>query len=409
MNRTTANLCHYYRQSALALMLTSALGVLTSCATPSEEGSREEAKAPATSAVLSVTLSAEQIQHGSIKWTPVQPTTTTETVEIPGHLVPNEDEAAHLSAPVRGRVVAVHVRIGDRVSRGQPLVTLQSQDATAARSEHAKAVAELNARQVAATYARVARERADRLLELKAMSRQEVERAHTEEQLATAARVQAEADVERARSTLTQLGVEAETGNVVLRTPLAGMVLSREATLGSVVDAGTHLILVSNVNTLWLDIAATERVATALRPGARVQFTVPAFPEEAFEAAIQNVGGALDSSTRTLLVRAVVRNASAKLRPEMFATVKVELGEPRVGIDIVSGAVQLLDQRPVVFVAHPNDKGGARFERRDIEIGATTGARVQIVRGIGPGDLVVTDGAFMVKSEFARAQMPAGG
>jgi cobalt-zinc-cadmium efflux system membrane fusion protein len=289
------------------------------------------------------------------------------------------------------------------------LVTLQSQDATAARSEHAKAVAELNARQVAATYARVARERADRLLELKAMSRQEVERAHTEEQLATAARVQAEADVERARSTLTQLGVEAETGNVVLRTPLAGMVLSREATPGSVVDAGTHLVLVSNVNTLWLDIAATERVATALRPGARVQFTVPAFPEEAFEAAIQNVGGALDSSTRTLLVRAVVRNASAKLRPEMFATVKVELGEPRVGIDIVSGAVQLLDQRPVVFVAHPNDKGGARFERRDIEIGATTGARVQIVRGIGPGDLVVTDGAFMVKSEFARAQVPAGG
>jgi cobalt-zinc-cadmium efflux system membrane fusion protein len=359
--------------------------------------------------VLSVTLSAEQIQHGSIKWTPVQPTTTTETVEIPGHLVPNEDEAVHLSAPARGRVVAVHVRIGDRVSRGQPLVTLQSQDATAARSEHAKAVAELNARQVAATYARVARERADRLLELKAMSRQEVERAHTEEQLATAARVQAEADVERARSTLTQLGVEAETGNVVLRTPLAGMVLSREATPGSVVDAGTHLVLVSNVNTLWLDIAATERVATALRPGARVQFTVPAFPEEAFEAAIQNVGGALDSSTRTLLVRAVVRNASAKLRPEMFATVKVELGEPRVGIDIVSGAVQLLDQRPVVFVAHPNDKGGARFERRDIEIGATTGARVQIVRGIGPGDLVVTDGAFMVKSEFARAQVPAGG
>jgi cobalt-zinc-cadmium efflux system membrane fusion protein len=187
------------------------------------------------------------------------------------------------------------------------------------------------------------------------------------------------------------------------------MVLSREAIPGSVVDAGTHLVLVSNVNTLWLDIAATERVATALRPGARVQFTVPAFPEEAFEAAIQNVGGALDSSTRTLLVRAVVRNASAKLRPEMFATVKVELGEPRVGIDIVSGAVQLLDQRPVVFVAHPNDKGGARFERRDIEIGATTGARVQIVRGIGPGDLVVTDGAFMVKSEFARAQVPAGG
>jgi membrane fusion protein, heavy metal efflux system len=408
MNRTTATLFHHHRQWALGLVLTSVLGILTSCATPSEEGTREDAKAPATSAALSVTLSAEQIQHGSIKWTPVQPTTTTEAVEIPGHLVPNEDEAAHLSAPVRGRVVAVHVRIGDRVSRGQPLVTLQSQDATAARAEHAKAVAELNVRQVAATYARVARERADRLLELKAMSRQEMERAHTEEQLAIAARVQAEAEVERARTTLTQLGVEAETGNIVLRTPLAGIVLSREATPGSVVDAGTRLVLVSNVNTLWLDIAATERVATALRPGARVQFTVPAFPADTFEAAIQNVGGALDSATRTLSVRAVVRNDSAKLRPEMFATVKVDLGEPRAGVVVVSGAVQLLDQRPVVFVAHPDDKGGARFERRDVEIGARTDAHVHVVRGLAPGDLVVTDGAFMVKSEFARAQMPAG-
>jgi cobalt-zinc-cadmium efflux system membrane fusion protein len=408
MNRTVANLFHQHRPWTLGLVLTSTLGVLTSCATPSDEGTREEREAPATSAALSVTLSAEQIQHGAIKWSPVQPTSTTEAIEIPGHLVPNEDEAAHLSAPVRGMVVAVHVRLGDRVSRGQPLVTLQSQDATAARAEHAKAVAELNARQAAASYARVARERADRLLELKAMSRQEVEHAHTEEQLATAARVQAEADVERARTTLAQLGVETETGNIVLRTPLAGIVLSREATPGSVVDAGTHLVLVSNVNTLWLDIAATERVATALRPGAHVQFTVPAFPADTFEASIQNVGGALDSATRTLQVRGVVRNPSAKLRPEMFATVKVELGEPRVGVTVISGAVQLLDQRPVVFVAHPDDKGGARFERRDVEIGARTDAHVQIVRGLGPGDLVVTAGAFMVKSEFTRAQMPAG-
>jgi cobalt-zinc-cadmium efflux system membrane fusion protein len=92
----------------------------------------------------------------------------------------------------------------------------------------------------------------------------------------------------------------------------------------------------------------------------------------------------------------------------MFATVKVDLGEPRAGLVVASGAIQLLDQRPVVFVAYPDDKGGARFERRDVEIGTTTDAHVQIVRGLARGDLVVTDGAFMVKSEFARAQMPAG-
>jgi cobalt-zinc-cadmium efflux system membrane fusion protein len=331
-----------------------------------------------------------------------------EAVEIPAHLVPDEDRTAHLSAPTRGRVVSVHVRIGDRVSRGHPLVTLQSPDATAARAEHTKAVAELHARQAAATYARVARERAERLLDLKAMSRQEVERAHTDDQLAAAARAQAEADVERARATLTQFGVDLETGDIVLRTPLAGVVLSREAIPGTVVDAGAHLVTVSDVGTLWLDIAATERVATALRPGARVRFTVPAFPSQTFEAAIQSIGAAFDPVTRTLPVRAVVRNASPRLRPEMFASVNVEQGEPRPGVAVMSGAVQLLDQHPVVFVAHPDGQGGARFERRDVEVGVRTKEDVQIVRGLDPGDLVVTEGSFVVKSEFARARGPGG-
>jgi cobalt-zinc-cadmium efflux system membrane fusion protein len=408
LNGTTANGFRRHRRWTLGLVLTPALGILTCCATPKEEATSGDGKPPTSSAPLTVTLSAGQIQHGAIRWSPVQMTSATESVDVPGRLVPNEDEAAHLSAPVRGRVMLVHVRIGDRVTRGQPLVTLQSQDAAAARAEHAKAVAELTARQAAATYARVVRERADRLLDLKAMSRQEVERMHTEEQVAAAARVQAEADVDRARMTLMQLGVDAQTGNIVLRAPLAGIVLSRAAAPGSVVDAGTPLILVSDVSTLWLDIAATEHVAATVRPGARVQFTVPAFPAETFEAAVQNVGGALDSATRTLPIRGLVRNRSARLRPGMFATVKVDLGEPRVGIAVISAAIQRLDQTNVVFVAYPDDKGGARFERRNVEIGATTDAQVQILRGVGPGDLVVTDGAFMVKSEFARARMPAG-
>jgi multidrug efflux pump subunit AcrA (membrane-fusion protein) len=66
--------------------------------------------------------------------------------------------------------------------------------------------------------------------------------------------------------------------------------------------------------------------------------------------------------------------------------------------------MQLLDQRSVVFVAHPDDRGGARFERRDVEVGAMDGKVVQILGGLTDGDLVVTDGAFAVKSQFARSR-----
>jgi cobalt-zinc-cadmium efflux system membrane fusion protein len=92
----------------------------------------------------------------------------------------------------------------------------------------------------------------------------------------------------------------------------------------------------------------------------------------------------------------------------MFATVTLTVGQPRTGVMIPDSALQLLDERPVVFVAQTNGTGGARFERRDVEVGARTGAEIQIVRGLSAGDVVVTEGAFAVKSEFARSKMPPG-
>jgi len=196
---------------------------------------------------------------------------------------------------------------------------------------------------------------------------------------------------------------------MVVRAPLSGVVLSREAAPGSVVDAGASLVTVADVGTLWLDISAPDRVTATLRPGAGVRFTVPAFAADTFTARVQSVGSALDSATRTLPVRALVQNGLGRLRPEMFATVWIEGGAARAAVAVPDAAVQLLDEKPVVFVAVPDGAGGARFERRDVEVGAKMGGRTQIVRGLNPGESVVVDGAFAVKSEFARSKMPSEG
>jgi cobalt-zinc-cadmium efflux system membrane fusion protein len=89
----------------------------------------------------------------------------------------------------------------------------------------------------------------------------------------------------------------------------------------------------------------------------------------------------------------------------MFATVMLPLGELRAGVAVPEGAMQLLDERPVVFAVVPLKDGGARFERRDVDVGARTGRNIHIVRGLSAGDIVVTDGAFAVKSEFARLKL----
>jgi multidrug efflux pump subunit AcrA (membrane-fusion protein) len=85
----------------------------------------------------------------------------------------------------------------------------------------------------------------------------------------------------------------------------------------------------------------------------------------------------------------------------MFATVWIDMGAPQTGIVVPDTALQLLDERPVVFVVRPDGKG-ASFDRRDVEVGPRSGKRVHILSGVGPDTLVVTDGAFAVKSEFAR-------
>lgn len=359
---------------------------------------------PVAAPPADVVMSRDQVAHARIRWDVVAASTATEVVEVPGQLAPNEDRTARLGSPARARVVTVHVHMGDRVRLNQPLVTLASEQAATARAEHAKAVAELSAHRVSERYASTALDRAERLLALKAISRQEVEKARVEEEVADSKVTQAEAEVERAQATLAQLGVS-NTGEMIVRAPLTGIVLTREAVPGSVVDAGEPLLMITDPATLWLDIAATERVAPALRTGGIVTFTVPELAPRRFEAVIGNVGGALDATTRTLPVHAVVINDSGALRPAMFATVLLPVGDARSGVSVPDGAMQLLDQRPVVFVAIPDADGGARFERRDVEVGARAPGQVQILRGLSPGEIVVIDGAFAVKAAFARSRV----
>jgi len=285
-------------------------------------------------------------------------------------------------------------------------VTLASQAASTARAEYDKAVAALNSQRAQTTFARAAKERSERLLAVKAIARQDVERAQADDELAVASLSQAEAEVARAKAALSQLSVSADGGGIVLRSPLTGIVLSRGAEPGAVVQAGSPLVAVTDPTTLTLELDLPGGTTSLLKPGADVRFVVPAYPADTFTAKVEAVGGALDPATRTLPVRAHVPNGSGRLRPETFAKAWVQGGERRPAALVPDTAVQRLDERPVVFVATPDANGGARFERRDVDVGATIGGQTQIVRGLKPGDVVVVGGAFAVKSEFARSKLP---
>ena len=355
-----------------------------------------------------ITMTAAQVQHGGLRWEPVSTHESAGVIEASGQLVPNEDRTAHIGAPLQARVMAVHVQAGARVGRGQALVTLQSPEAGMARAELSKAEADLAARQAAVAYARLARERAERLLAAKAGSRQDFERAQADDALAQSEFSRAQAEVTRSRSTLLALGVDARTGAVVLRAPLDGIVLSREATPGAVVAPGAPLVTVSDASSLWLDVSVPAASAASLAPGTRVRFAVAAFPSDTFDARVVSVGGALDLQTRALPVRAAVAGTRNRLRAAMFATVWLDAGARTSTVAVLTRSIVLLDGRQVAFVATPLPAGAVRLERRDIVTSGEQGSVTRIISGIVPGEQVITDGAFAVKATFSRSKMPGG-
>jgi RND family efflux transporter MFP subunit len=172
------------------------------------------------------------------------------------------------------------------------------------------------------------------------------------------------------------------------------------------VDAGAPLVIVTDATKLWLSISAPEAMTGLFQTGARLRFVVPAYPTDTFTARVQAVGAGLDPETRTLPVRGSIDNNSGRLKPEMLATVSVEGSPGGRAAMVPADAVQIVGGRPTVFVAEPDGKGGARFTGRPVQLGPRTGNRVGVTQGLTAGDLAVVEGAFAVKAQIEKDDMP---
>lgn len=355
-----------------------------------------------------LTFTAAQVQHGGVRWGPITMGTDAGQALVPGEVIPNEDRTARLGAPVSGRVVVVSVQPGDRVSREQTLVTLQSPEAGAAQSDVAKATAQLTAAIAQGDYADAARGRAERLLALTAIPRQDYERAIADAKAVHASLAQARSELARAQTEADQLGASDPSlaGESVIRSPMSGVVLARTAVPGTVVGVGAPLVVVTDPSSLWLAVSAPEQFASLLHSSDRVRFTVPAFPTDTFMARVDAVGAGLDPETRTLAVRATIANTGDRLKPEMLANVLVHGGELVPAAQVPQDAVQYLDGKPNVFIAQPDDQGGVHVQRREVELGSRSGGRVAVTRGLATGDVIIVGGAFAVKAAFKKATMP---
>ena len=321
-----------------------------------------------------------------------------------GKIIANENRLAHLSSRVPGRIVSVYVNLGDQVKKGDRLLLLDTAQLGAIQLEYRKA-------RIGLTVQEKSFERAKTLLEQKVISVEEYQRAEGEYQTALA-------QVHESEEELHLLGMteqdikrlmaadlpHAQVAQVPLRTSIQGEVIERNATVGEVVDPNKILFTIADLSNVWVRADFPEQQTSRLRVGLPIELRVRAYPDKVFTGRVLYVGAMVDPATRTVMVRSEVVNPDRRLRPEMFAEV-ILLSEEQPMLTVPGTAIQQAGDKTVAFVA----RGPRQFERREVTIGESAGAYVEVKAGLTEGEEVVTQGSYGLKSETLREQMPSEG
>jgi cobalt-zinc-cadmium efflux system membrane fusion protein len=405
-----------------ALWIVAASVSLWSCQPNSTSASGPESRAASAPAEVSqsskrdaatVVLDAAEQQKGHIVVSSVGLEDLAATLTVPGRLTFNEDQTWHVGAIASGRIESISARVGDTVTTDQILGRLHSHEVHEARAGYQEAQTELERARSAERYAKQRRDRAERLFELKAGSRQDLENAEADLRNAQAAIEKAQSEVEKERAHLNIFripivvepakgGIENdEEDDIPVHAPAAGLILERKASLGSVVNSGDELFVIANISNLWMIAAANEEDLSKIHVGQVVRIQVRAYPDREFTGRVAKLGEELDPATRTLQIRVEVANPQGLLKPEMYASASVQQTARRAALVVPQEAIQEIDGVPMVFVRDSDNQ----FRARTVEPGRHVDGGIEIVQGLKRGEAVVVKGSFALKSQLLKAMI----
>ena len=337
------------------------LNLLTSCSPTNESSVQEEEKKPVPVRVM-------EVKNRDL---PV-------VVAAVGRLAPNREVT--LSAELGGVVESYSADIGDRVESGQTLVSIDPTDYRLALKE---TKANLEVAQVRLDAAKKSFERTKKLLPRKIITPDAFDKSEMDykSSRATVARVKTLVDIARERLNKTRI-----------RAPFSGLIASRKVEIGQIVGTGQPLMALVDLDSVRVLIHLPERDYVHLDRDDPITVAIEASPESVFKGRIDRIGIKADERTNTFDVEILVDNPDLFLKAGMTARVRVTTAVIPSVIMIPQSAVLYRQNRREVFVAGPDQKA----EVREIELGRSEGALVQILKGLVPGDrLVVTGGQYL--------------
>ena len=327
----------------------------------------------------SVHLTADQIRTFGITFGTADQRTLQSEVRTVGIVNFDETRLAQVAPKFGGFVERLYVDFtGKPVRAGQPLVEIYSPELVAAQEELLLAagldasLGESSVPGVSAGRSNLA-ESAIRRLRL-----WDISEAQIREILRTG----------RVRRTLT------------LHAPASGIVIDKPVIRGQAVQPGQTLYTIADLSNVWVEAEVREQDAGSIQEGSSVTVELAAFPGRRIPGRVEYVYPTLQSEARTLKARIAIPNPDGRLKPGMYATVRLS-SPSRTALTVPSPAVVYTGERAVVFV----DLGGGKIMPQEVEIGRVAGDHTEILAGVEPGQRVVTSAQYILDSESNMAEV----
>jgi cobalt-zinc-cadmium efflux system membrane fusion protein len=315
----------------------------------------------------------------------------------------NEDMTVQIFPPYQGKIIDLYPKVGDEVTKGQTLFTIDSPDLLNAEANliSAAGVLDQSTRVLA---------RGQELYKTHAISQAELE-------LDISNQMTAEGNLRTGRDAVHIFGkTDAEIDQIVadrkadntlvVRSSITGRVTARDGQPGLFVQPGTPpaVYSVADINIMWMLANVAESDVPAFHVGQEISVSLLAFPGRVFHGRIWSMDAMVDPNTHRMLMRSAIDDPDHELRSGMFATFVIRTGDPVSSLAVpVDGVVREGDGTNTVWVTADR----RQFTQRIVKIGMQNDGYRQILDGLKPGELVATEGAVFLSNMVLIGQ--AGG
>ncbi len=308
----------------------------------------------------------------AVKQAEAQPLKVPRVLTLSGSLIGSEE--AKVAAGAAGKVLATYIERGSVVRKGAVLVKL---DARAVGAQAQEAAAQVESAKAQEAQAKLDCARTEQMFQKGAISKADYDKAHT-----ACESTKWSVSAAEARRTLTAEALR----DTEIKAPFSGMVIERFVTAGEYVRADSPVVSLVDVDALRVELTVPEADVATVRQGMTVDFHTAANDTgPAYHGKIRYVGPSVRATTRDAVVEAAIDNPGHDLRPGMFVTARLSLGEQTL-LSVPASAVRTEGTLRHVFTV-----SGDRLEDRLVQVEETRGGLVPVVSGIKAGDRVVVD------------------